>query len=105
MITRIWHGRTKSDNASRYLQFLLEDGTNDYRKTDGNLSARVWKSNAGDSCDFWTVTEWRDIDSVKQFAGEDFHKAKYYPIDDSMLLELEERVQHYESFDVSKTKI
>lgn len=105
MITRIWHGRTKSNNAPRYLQFLLEEGTNDYRKTDGNLSARVWQSNGKDTCDFWTVTEWRDIASVKQFAGEDYHKAKYYPIDDSMLLELEEHVQHYECYDASNKKI
>lgn len=42
---------------------------------------------------------------MKQFAGEDYHKAKYYPIDDSMLLELEEHVQHYECYDASNKKI
>jgi uncharacterized damage-inducible protein DinB/heme-degrading monooxygenase HmoA len=105
MITRIWHGRTTVGNAPRYLDFLLDEGTNDYRNINGNVSARVWRRMGEDACDFWTVTEWRDIDSVKDFAGDDFQKAKYYPIDDSMLLEFEEHVQHYDSFDVSNSKI
>lgn len=78
MITRIWHGRTSAADAAEYLQFLLREGTNDYRETPGNLSVRVWQKKEGDVCHFWTVTEWRDLESIKAFAGDDYEKAVYY---------------------------
>jgi heme-degrading monooxygenase HmoA len=101
MITRIWHGRTAPEHANQYLDFLLNDGTKEYRETPGNLSVKVWKREEQDCCHFCTVTEWENLDSIKQFAGEDYEKAVYYPEDDGILLEFEEKVLHYESFDVS----
>lgn len=98
MITRIWHGRTKLEDSDEYLQFLLTDGTKEYLETPGNLSVKVWQKKADDCCHFWTVTEWTDMKSVKSFAGEDTETAKYYDFDTGMLLEFEERVQHYDSF-------
>ncbi|MEO7988654.1 MAG: antibiotic biosynthesis monooxygenase [Chryseolinea sp.] len=100
MITRIWHGRTTLENAEMYLKFLLSDGTQEYLQTKGNLSVRVWQKKEKDCCHFWTVTEWKDIESIKAFAGEDYEKAKYYPQDDGILLEFEEKVNHYESYAV-----
>jgi len=102
MITRVWHGRTSVENADKYLDFLLNDGTKEYRETPGNISIKVWKQMAADCCHFHTVTEWEDIAAIKAFAGEDCERAVYYPEDDGILLEFEEKVQHYESHDVSK---
>jgi heme-degrading monooxygenase HmoA len=98
MITRVWHGRTSLKDADRYLDFLLNKGTEDYKKVKGNLSVRVWKRIAADCCHFNTVTEWESIDAIRKFAGEDFDKAVYYPEDNGALLEFEERVMHYDSF-------
>ena len=100
MITRIWHGRTALENAQKYLEFLLTEGTKEYRETPGNLSIKVWQRKEGDVCHFWTVTEWKDLESIKAFAGEDYEKAVYYPFDKGMLLEFEEKVNHYETFEV-----
>lgn len=100
MITRIWHGRTKLEHADFYLKFLLKEGTQEYRETNGNLSVRVWQKKETDCCHFWTVTEWESIAAIKAFAGEDYEKAKYYPQDDGILLEFEENVHHYESYTV-----
>lgn len=100
MITRVWHGRTLVNHADRYLQFLLTKGTADYKKVKGNLSVRVWRRLEEDCAHFYTVTEWDSIDSVKEFAGEQYEKAVYYPDDKGILLEFEEQVKHYESFAV-----
>jgi len=102
MITRIWHGRTSVENADKYLVFVLHDGTKEYRETPGNLSVKVWRQIANDCCHFYTVTEWESIEAINAFAGEDYEKAVYYPEDESILLEFEEKVDHYESYDVSK---
>jgi hypothetical protein len=54
-----------------------------------------------ENCHFYTVTEWENIEAIKAFAGEDYEKAVYYPEDEGVLLEFEEKVQHYESYDIS----
>jgi heme-degrading monooxygenase HmoA len=98
MITRVWHGRTALAHADSYLEFLLTKGTADYKKITGNLSVRVWRRLETDCCHFCTVTEWEDLASIKQFAGEQHEKAVYYPEDEGILLEFEDHVLHYESY-------
>ena len=102
MITRVWHGRTSLLDADSYLKFLLTDGTKEYRQTPGILSIKVWSRKEKDCCHFYTVTEWKSLDAIKIFAGENYEKAVYYPEDQGILLEFEETVNHYDSFDVSK---
>ena len=97
MITRVWHGRTNPANAEKYLQFLLHDGTKEYWETNGILSVKIWQRKEEDSCHFWTVTEWTNIEAIKRFAGDDYEKAKYYPFDSDILLEFEEKVMHCET--------
>ncbi|MXV14006.1 tyrosine-protein phosphatase [Hufsiella ginkgonis] len=98
MITRTWHGRTRLEDADKYLRILLDEGTKEYLETPGNLSVKVWRRTDADCCHFWTLTEWTDINAVKTFAGEDHEKAKYYPQDKDILLEFEEHVSHFETF-------
>lgn len=105
MITRVWHGRTSLEKADAYLHFLLGEGTREYRETPGNISVKVWSSRGLETCDFFTVTEWNEIDSVKKFAGEDHEKAVYYPGDEDVLIELETSVKHYDSRDVSTFRV
>lgn len=97
MITRVWHGRTALEHADSYLSFLLTKGTADYKKIPGNLSVRVWRRIDVDCAHFYTVTEWDDMASIREFAGEHYDKAVYYPEDRGILLEFEEHVSHYES--------
>jgi hypothetical protein len=44
------------------------------------------------------MTLWDSVESIKRFAGEDIHKARYYPEDKDYLLEMEPHVTHYEVF-------
>lgn len=98
MITRIWHGITKASHAESYLNYLQETGLKDYVATPGNISAKVLRRIEGDICHFYTVTEWDSLESIKNFAGEDYEKARYYPEDEGYLLEFEETVEHYQTF-------
>jgi heme-degrading monooxygenase HmoA len=98
-ITRVWHGTTKAEHADEYLNYLEKTGLSDYRKVDGNLSAKVLRRIEGDICHFLTVTEWKSYESIKSFAGDDYGKAKYYPEDKKYLLTFEEEVIHYETFE------
>jgi heme-degrading monooxygenase HmoA len=99
VITRIWHGRTKREQAAEYLGFLVETGVADYKKTPGNLSVEILRRVENDICHFWTVTKWDSFENIKKFAGEDYEKAKYYAEDSKYLLEFEPHVIHCETFE------
>jgi len=99
VITRMWHGVTKAENADAYLKYVEDTGMRDYRKVKGNLSAKLLRRIDGNVCHFLTVTEWDSYESIKQFAGDDYRKAKYYPGDEDYLLEVEDTVTHYETFE------
>jgi heme-degrading monooxygenase HmoA len=99
MIVRIWHGRTKTSDAVAYRQYVIESGIKDYTSVKGNLGAQVWQREEGDVTHICTVSWWDSYDSIKEFAGEDFTRAKYYEDDKNYLLEFEPEVMHYEADD------
>lgn len=98
MITRIWHGKTKKEFADEYLQYLQETGLQDYRSIPGNISAKILRRIEDNICHFWTISEWEDIESIKEFCGENYEQAKYYPDDKKYLIQFEPTVMHCETF-------
>lgn len=44
---------------------------------------------------FTIITFWDSIESIKEFAGEEFKKAKYYEEDKMYLMDFPEKVEHY----------
>ena len=98
MIARIWHGSTTASRADDYLEYLHRTGIPDYRATPGNRGAFVLRNTSGDRTHFLTLSLWDSIESIKQFAGADYERARYYPEDEKYLLELEPTVWHYEFF-------
>jgi len=102
MITRIWHGITKAEDADIYLKYIEKTGVEDYKNIEGNLSIKILRRLENEVCHFLTITEWDSFESIRQFAGEEFEKARYYEEDKKYLLEFEENVIHYETFDYEK---
>ena len=96
MITRMWHGRVPTAKAQAYRAFLNARAIPDYRSVEGNISVHILERTEGDITHFITLTFWKDMESIKAFAGEDVEIAKYYPEDKDFLLEFEARVVHYE---------
>jgi heme-degrading monooxygenase HmoA len=96
MIARIWHGVTQAADADDYLNYINQTGIPDYRATPGNCGAFVLRRMEGDQAHFLTLSLWDSIESIKQFAGTDYDRARYYPEDEKYLLEFEATVQHYE---------
>ena len=96
MIARIWRGVTSSSKADEYLDYLNKTGIADYQATEGNQGVYVLRRVEADRAHFFLLTLWDSLDAIKQFAGPDFEKARYYPEDDEYLLEREPTVDHYE---------
>jgi heme-degrading monooxygenase HmoA len=96
MIARIWHGVTPSSKSDQYLEYLNATGVPDSRATEGNKGVYVLRRIDADRAHFLFLSLWESTDAIKQFAGPDFEKARYYPDDDEYLLEREPGVAHYE---------
>lgn len=96
MIARTWHGSVLSEKASAYHQYLLATGLKDYTDIKGNRGVYLFKWETGNITHYQTMTLWDSIEAIKEFAGDDYEKARYYPEDEHYLLEMEPLVQHYE---------
>jgi heme-degrading monooxygenase HmoA len=96
MIARMWHGKVPAAKARAYREFVNARAIPDYQSVEGNLSVYVLERTEGEITHFVTLTFWKDIESIKAFAGRDEEVAKYYPEDKDFLLEFEPNVVHYE---------
>ena len=98
MIARIWHGKTSMSNFDAYTDFLKQVAIPDYQMTNGFIELVFLRNIQNDEGHFTLITFWENMEVIKNFAGNDYEKAKYYPEDANFLLEYEERVMHYEVF-------
>jgi heme-degrading monooxygenase HmoA len=96
MIVRMWHGTVPASKAGAYREFLNTRAIPDYQSVQGNLSVHILERKEAEIAHFITLTFWKDMDSIKAFAGDDVEAAKYYPEDKDFLLEFEPKVVHYE---------
>lgn len=94
----MWHGRTSLADYETYTDFLKKVAIPDYQKTVGFKGLSFLRQVKGDEGHFNLITYWENLEVIKNFAGADFEKAKYYPEDKGFLLEFEEKVQHFEVF-------
>lgn len=98
MIARIWHGITTHKDYEEYTAFMRAKAIPDYEKTTGFKKLTFLRKIKGDKGHFTLITFWENLEVIKNFAGDDFEKAKYYEEDKKYLLEFEEEVTHYEVF-------
>jgi heme-degrading monooxygenase HmoA len=96
MIARLWHGRVLTSRAAAYRAFLVARAIPDYRQVPGNLGVRILERTEDAITHFQTLTFWNGIEAIRAFAGRDATLAKYYVEDAGFLLEMEERVQHWD---------
>jgi antibiotic biosynthesis monooxygenase (ABM) superfamily enzyme len=98
MIARIWHGYTKHENASVYEIMLREEILSGIRKRNikGFIDIQLLIRKLGNEVEFITIMRFDSLDSVKEFAGNDYEKAVIYADAKPLLLRYDERSQHYE---------
>lgn len=98
MIARIWHGKTSIADYDTYTDFLKQKAIPDYQKTEGFRELSFLRNIENGEAHYILITYWENLEVIKNFAGQDFEKAKYYPEDKGYLLEFEEKVRHFEVF-------
>ena len=102
MIARVWHGWTKPENAAAYqallqgeiIPGLIAKGLPGFEGAEV-LVRHPGEREAGET-EFMTVFWFRDMESVKGFAGAGLTRAVIHPKAESLLSRHEETVRHYE---------
>jgi hypothetical protein len=98
MISRIWHGWTKPSNADVYESLLKNEifvGIRN-RHMAGFKKIELLRRNVGVETEFVTIMWFDSIESVVEFAGQDYEVAVVPQEARTLLSRFDARSQHYE---------
>ena len=97
MISRIWHGWTKRQDADKYESMLRAEILPGIHRVKGYQGAYLLRRDDGEEVEFVTITQFDDLDSVRGFAGDDYTRAVIAPVAGKLLTRYAERSVHYET--------
>ncbi|MDQ6811170.1 MAG: hypothetical protein M3Z95_04645, partial [Actinomycetota bacterium] len=87
MITRIWRGVVRRQDAGAYADYIRETGFSEYAETAGNHGAWLLRRDQGERTEFIAFSLWESREAIRAFAGDDIEAAVYYPEDERYLIE------------------
>jgi heme-degrading monooxygenase HmoA len=97
MITRMWRGWTRADEADRYERHYRSEVMATLRQVPGFRGARLLRRTVGEETEFVSLTFFDDLEAVRSFAGADYETAVVAGEAREVLVRFDERVGHYET--------
>jgi antibiotic biosynthesis monooxygenase (ABM) superfamily enzyme len=97
VISRVWHGWTKPENAAAYEALLRSEILPGIHRVPGFRGATLLRRSDGKEEEFVTITRFDDLDAVRAFAGEDYTLAVIAPDARPLLTRYDARSVHYET--------
>ena len=95
MITRIWHGCTKPENADAYHQLLTTKILPGIHRVKGYHGTYLLRRDLQGEVEFITLTLWESLDAIREFAGQDYEIAVVPLEARTLLVRFDERSEHY----------
>ncbi|MEW6350522.1 MAG: antibiotic biosynthesis monooxygenase [Thermodesulfobacteriota bacterium] len=96
MIARHWRGIAKPGEAGRYIGHLKTDTFPKLAAIHGFISASILTRELEHGTEFLVITRWDSMDAIEQFAGPSAEEAVVPASVQSMMVEFDQRVIHYE---------
>jgi hypothetical protein len=90
-IARIWRGRTTSERADEYAQYLYGHGIKPLEKKA--LGVQLFRENRKSESEFVTISYWESVEAMSRFAGNDPRRIHHLERDLEFLIELPKEVQ------------
>jgi heme-degrading monooxygenase HmoA len=100
MISRQWRGLARRERADDYAEHLRSETFPGLGRIAGFVSARILRRDIGRGVEFLVLTEWRSLDAIRRFAGEDMEAAVVPQKVQDMMIEYDRRVRHYKILDL-----
>jgi heme-degrading monooxygenase HmoA len=95
MIARVWASRVASSNMKAYLKHFSKSVLPDLKRYDGFASALVLTRDLDGETEVVVNTFWKNLASIKAFAGNDCEAAVVAPEAAALLISYDKRVKHY----------
>jgi heme-degrading monooxygenase HmoA len=107
MIARVWQGVVPIEKADGYAEYLADSdrGVLAYQAIRGNRGVSLFRRVEGDRVHFLLISLWESEDAIREYAGPDIERARYFPYDLECLLEPEPNVAHYEVLVAAQTGV
>jgi heme-degrading monooxygenase HmoA len=96
LITRIWRGDTRPENADAYQSFVTRHVFTALTKLEGHCGAYLLRRAEGARVEFLAVTLWESLESVRAFAGDSIETAVIEPEARAVLSSFDDFVRHYD---------
>ena len=96
MIARVWAARATRANAPAYAEYLRDNVIPTLRGVDGYRATRLMQRQDGDEVEIVVATWWDSLEAIHGFAGADIERAVVEDEAAALLIDFEERVQHYD---------
>ena len=96
MIARLWHGRTKPENANSYEKLLRTKVFPSFDRVTGYRGAYLFREDGEIESEFVTLTLFEDLEAVRRFAGENYEAAVVPAEAKKLLSRFDQRSKHYQ---------
>ena len=98
MISRVWYGWTKPENADAYEALLKSEIFTEIRnrKIAGYRGIHLFRRNLVQEVEFVTIMWFDSIEAIRAFAGEDYEIAVVPPKAKALISRFNAHSQHYE---------
>src|SRR3954454_13309407 len=98
MISRIWHGWTRPENADAYETLIRTQIFPGIvaRRIPGFERIELLRREGGTETEFITIMWFTSLDAIKKFAGDDYDLAVVPPTARAVLSRFDARSRHYE---------
>jgi len=94
-ILRQWTARTSKAHLPAYQKHFSNNVLPELRKLSGYLAATLSTHEEGEDVALVVATHWRDLESIRAFAGTDLENAVVSQEAAAVLSDFDRRVQHY----------
>ncbi len=97
MIKRLWHGWTTPEDADAYEQLLRGEIFPDVDESvEGYHGVEILRRSDNEEVEFLTMMRFDSLDSVAEFAGEEYEQAHVPPEARELLTRFDDHATHYE---------
>jgi heme-degrading monooxygenase HmoA len=96
MISRHWKGIAKPEEADTYIEHLKADTFPKLSKINGFISASILRRTVEQGTEFLIITVWESIEAIENFAGAKADVAVVPESVQTMMIEYDRIVSHYE---------
>lgn len=96
MILRMWIAHATSDGAAQYQEHFASHVLPTLSRLDGCLGASLLGRNDGQEVELVVLSQWRDIDAIRAFTGDDLERAVVAEEATAVLTRWEPRVRHFD---------